>query len=380
MASPRIFVSSTCYDLNNYRNNLRSFIERFGYEPVMSDFGDIFYDYNSHVQDACLREIEKCQMFILIIGNNYGSFYHKSDLSDLSRDSVTKMEFKQALETKIPKFIFIQKFVKYDYEHFRSFLIKQYTDYFTENDVSDDDVESVKKDIKDNYQSNYPFRQKSYKHIFSFLDIIYDLSINNAVYGYENSKDIEHQLKKQWAGFLYEKLIEDKKMKVKLENDKNIKHILNTLESIDKRLKYAYFETDKICSISPNDLTPATYSQLEHYQDLLDEIINKLIYTNKGNLDIFYFETPVSELEMDMWLDSLELKLKKYKWSKNIPCKDLYYEFNISFNYDVSVPYSYVLKLLNLYNSISEEDKSLFSNTLITKFNTLVDLSDDLPF
>ena len=76
MAVPRVFISSTCYDLQEIRHNLRNFIGSFGYEPVMSEFGDIFYEYDQHVQDACLKEIEKCNMFLLVIGNNYGSMYH----------------------------------------------------------------------------------------------------------------------------------------------------------------------------------------------------------------------------------------------------------------------------------------------------------------
>ena len=44
MAVPRVFISSTCYDLQEIRFQLRRFIQDIGYEPVMSEFGDIFYD------------------------------------------------------------------------------------------------------------------------------------------------------------------------------------------------------------------------------------------------------------------------------------------------------------------------------------------------
>ena len=50
MAAPRIFISSTCYDLQEIRFQLRRFIQDIGYEPVMSEFGDIFYDLGDHVQ------------------------------------------------------------------------------------------------------------------------------------------------------------------------------------------------------------------------------------------------------------------------------------------------------------------------------------------
>ena len=45
MVKPRIFVSSTYYDLKYIRNSLRNFIESFGYEAVLFEDGDIPYDY-----------------------------------------------------------------------------------------------------------------------------------------------------------------------------------------------------------------------------------------------------------------------------------------------------------------------------------------------
>ena len=47
MAIPRIFISATCYDLQEICFQLRRFIQEVGYDPVMSEFGDIFYDLNA---------------------------------------------------------------------------------------------------------------------------------------------------------------------------------------------------------------------------------------------------------------------------------------------------------------------------------------------
>lgn len=68
MAVPRVFISSTCYDLQEIRFQLRRFIQDIGYEPVMSEFGDIFYDLGDHVQDACKEEINRSNIFVLVIG------------------------------------------------------------------------------------------------------------------------------------------------------------------------------------------------------------------------------------------------------------------------------------------------------------------------
>ena len=44
MAIPRVFVSSTCYDLKYIRENLKYFIRTLGYEPVLSEEGSVYYD------------------------------------------------------------------------------------------------------------------------------------------------------------------------------------------------------------------------------------------------------------------------------------------------------------------------------------------------
>ena len=37
MAAPRVFVSSTYYDLQHVRNDIHIFLQGLGYEPVMHD-------------------------------------------------------------------------------------------------------------------------------------------------------------------------------------------------------------------------------------------------------------------------------------------------------------------------------------------------------
>jgi hypothetical protein len=43
MAKPRVFVSSTYYDLRHIRASLETFIHSLGYEPVLSEKGNIAY-------------------------------------------------------------------------------------------------------------------------------------------------------------------------------------------------------------------------------------------------------------------------------------------------------------------------------------------------
>jgi len=204
MPVPRIFISSTCYDLQEIRYNLRNFILDYSFEPVMNEFGDIFYEFGEHVQDSCLKEIEKCQMYILIVGNNYGSIYYKNEIGKEIPDSVILKEFEKSLSGKIPKFIFIEKFVDHDYIIYKKALEKELKEYFKKNDIKDQNkVEKKVIGIRTKFDSSYYFAQEQYKFIFYFLDIIYNLRINNARFIYENFEDIKAQLKKQWAGYIY---------------------------------------------------------------------------------------------------------------------------------------------------------------------------------
>lgn len=58
MAYPRVFISSSCYDLREIRDTLFSFIEELNYIPVLSDKGDVFYHPDIHTHDSCIHEIE----------------------------------------------------------------------------------------------------------------------------------------------------------------------------------------------------------------------------------------------------------------------------------------------------------------------------------
>ncbi len=73
MAKPRIFVSSTYYDLKHIRNSLEAFIEGFGYEPVLFESGDIPFRHNAPMDESCYSEISNCNMLVLIIGGRVGS-------------------------------------------------------------------------------------------------------------------------------------------------------------------------------------------------------------------------------------------------------------------------------------------------------------------
>ena len=57
MAKPRVFISSTFYDLRQIRVELDKFIESLGYEPIRNEEGDIPYGKDEALQEYCYKEI-----------------------------------------------------------------------------------------------------------------------------------------------------------------------------------------------------------------------------------------------------------------------------------------------------------------------------------
>jgi hypothetical protein len=72
MPSPKVFVSSTCYDLGMAREQLRSFLIGVGYEPVMSEYSDVLYDPRQHTHSSCLQEIPNADIVVLLVGSRFG--------------------------------------------------------------------------------------------------------------------------------------------------------------------------------------------------------------------------------------------------------------------------------------------------------------------
>ncbi len=174
MPAPRVFISSTCYDLRYIRENLKFFIRNLGYEPVLSEEGNVFYDPSLHVQDACLAELPACQMLVLIIGGRFGGRYKDSD------NSITNTEYLEAVKMKIPIFALVEQGV---YEQFRVY-------------TSNRGNKSI-----DPLKITYPSADSP--KIFDFINEVQNQTVNNALVPFSDFEDIQVYLKQQWAGLMY---------------------------------------------------------------------------------------------------------------------------------------------------------------------------------
>ena len=114
MAKPRIFVSSTYYDLRHIRQGVESFVQSLGYDPILFESGDIPFSHDQSLDQSCYKEIATCHILVLIIGGRYGSPTSDETTTPTDDDlekhykhfnSITKKEFETAINEDIPAYI-----------------------------------------------------------------------------------------------------------------------------------------------------------------------------------------------------------------------------------------------------------------------------------
>ncbi len=188
MAKPRVFVSSTYYDLRHIRSGLESFIDSLGYSPVLFESGEIPFSHEIPLDDSCFKEIGNCQILVLIIGGRYGSAASDSQnslsIEDLNRqyqqyNSITQKEYETARDADIPIFIFVEKGVAAEYVTY--------------------------KENKDNDSIAYAHVDSI--NVFRLLDSIHGQRRNNLTREFEKLEDITTWLRDQWAGLFADFLI-----------------------------------------------------------------------------------------------------------------------------------------------------------------------------
>lgn len=116
---PRIFVSSTFYDLKSIREELYHFIRQYNYEPIESEMGDIGYVPGQELDKSCYNAMKDCDMAILIIGGRYGSPASGEEDENGDYVSVTHKEFRTAVNNGIPVYAFIEQAVNTEYELYK---------------------------------------------------------------------------------------------------------------------------------------------------------------------------------------------------------------------------------------------------------------------
>lgn len=127
MARPRVFISSTYYDLKHLRSSLENFIESLGFDAVLSEKGKIAYTPDIPLDESCYREVGTADIFVLIVGGRYGSEATAGKAVGKSPaaktfferyNSITRGEYRSAADRDIPMYVLIERNVYAEYETF----------------------------------------------------------------------------------------------------------------------------------------------------------------------------------------------------------------------------------------------------------------------
>lgn len=179
MAKPRVFISSTFYDLRQVRQDLDQFIMSLGYEPIRNEEGDIPYGKDAELEKYCYDEIKNCDILVSIIGGRLGSE------SVTGPYSISQIELKTALKENKQIYIFIENSVLAEYQ---TYLLN-----------------------KGNDQIKYKYVDSS--KIYEFIEEVNKLKVNNNIKAFESTTDITKYLKEQFAGLFKRFLDEQNKVK-----------------------------------------------------------------------------------------------------------------------------------------------------------------------
>lgn len=283
MANLKVFLSSTCYDYEILRSELRNFIISMGHEPVMSEFSDMLFDPRTHTHDNCLKEVKNCDIVIFIIGSRFGGKAVPSSFQDIDMDklksissgnnifdkdmsiSITQLEVLKAIDSGIPIFTFIDSKVNHDH------LV----------------YEKNKKKLNVINEMIFPSIDKpeTARYIFEFINFIRLRSENNATTTFSRIDEIENYLKKQWSAF-FQRLLSEQKQK---------KYTDSRMDLISSQI--ADIKTAIMTSITSAELKETARGAIK-FRRLID-----FIYEINNNFLRDGFESSLN------WLDFLKEKL-----------------------------------------------------------------------
>lgn len=260
MAAPRVFISSTYYDLKHVRNDLEDFIKNLGYVPVMHDKGGVAYTQTDTVEDSCYHELTNCDIVICIIGNHFGTQSSNGDFS------ITMKELQTAIKNKKKIYIFIAKDV--DIEN-RTYM---------QNKESGTFKPAYADDIK----------------IHKFIEELRGTVKNNPIEQFENTADIINSLKNQFAGLFQNLLVRE----ASLTEAKTAYDLQETTESFKELVSNFQQESERMLKSLEGTLL-TTNNTIWYIRSLIGMETSAFIAKNHDQLEEFFRVLGFSDNEAD---------------------------------------------------------------------------------
>ena len=215
--NPRVFISSTFYDLKYARESLGQFVESYGFTPIRSEAGDIGYTPGQELDESCYNAMNLSDMAILVVGGRYGSPASGEEKKDAFSHylSVTRKEFNTAVESAIPIYVFIEDGVHGEY---RTYLANK-------TRIEGDPLHSFQPAHADSV------------NVYRFIESIYSVS-KLAITSFRDMEDIKSYLRKQWADMFQKYLISLKRQENLVALQSPINQIFSKIEQMDVMLSH----------------------------------------------------------------------------------------------------------------------------------------------
>lgn len=207
MSRPKIFISSTYFDLKSLREDLDRFIASFGYEPVRHEKGHISYGSKERPEAYAYREIENCDVLVSIIGGKFGSQAAGSDYS------ISQQELKKALDQGKQVYIFVERSVHNEFEYYKANKDIAGVRYTAVNDT----------------------------RVYSFLEEVFLLPRGNPVFSFDTGLEIANTLREQLAG-LFQRLLSQEANRTQTTLTEELQR---SLQTVDQLVKYLTEEKTK---------------------------------------------------------------------------------------------------------------------------------------
>ena len=197
MARPRVFISSTFYDLRYVREDLQRFITGMGYEPIRHEAGAVPYELETPLEESAYREVALCDMIVCIIGGRRGTE------SSTREGSITQNELDEALKKGVQVYVFVEQTVHAEFSTYK--------------------LNKDNEDIK-------------YQHVddvavYEFLEKIYALPQNNPITPFTTSADICSFLQAQWGG-LFQRFLQEERRLSEIKVLEEMKSVAGTLKQL----------------------------------------------------------------------------------------------------------------------------------------------------
>jgi hypothetical protein len=201
---------------------LENFIESLGFDPVLSEKGKIAYAPDIPLDASCYREVGTVDIFVLIVGGRYGSEASATKTDDTKSfydryNSITREEYRSAVERDIPVYILIERGVYAEYETYLR--------------------------NKDNVGITYAHVDSV--NIFQLIEGILVQPRNNPIQQFDRYGEIETWLREQWSG-LFQELLQRMKSQAQLSG---LQDQVTQLSELNKTLK-VYLE-EVVAHVAP---------------------------------------------------------------------------------------------------------------------------------